>query len=104
MLKKNCPRNLNKESIDLYLVLWYFFPFSQEGINNIIEDAFLSANKLGVKVIGLADLNKVDPAFCHLSLYLILKVNGHLRLVGCIKYIVFCPILIVVESRVIITL
>ena len=78
MLKKNCPRNLNKESIDLYLVLQYFLPFAQEGINNLIEDAILSADKLGVKVISLAALNKVDPAFCHLSLYLILKVNGHL--------------------------
>ena len=78
MLQKNCPRNLNKESIDLYYVLQYFFPFSQEGINNLIDDAFVSVDKLGVKVISLAALNKVDPSFCHLSLYLILKVKGHL--------------------------
>ena len=77
VLQNNCPRNLNKESIDLYLVLQYFFPFAQEGIDNLIEDAFLSADKLGVKVISLTTLNKVDPTFRHLSLYLILKVKGH---------------------------
>lgn len=36
----------------------YFLPFAQEGINNLIEDAILSADKLGVKVISLAALNK----------------------------------------------
>ncbi|KAK6153840.1 hypothetical protein DH2020_013479 [Rehmannia glutinosa] len=36
----------------------YFLPFAKEGINNQIEDAILKADKLGVKVISLAALNK----------------------------------------------
>ncbi|GLJ44153.1 hypothetical protein SUGI_0921120 [Cryptomeria japonica] len=36
----------------------YFLPFAQEGINNLIEEAILSADSLGVKVISLAALNK----------------------------------------------
>ncbi|KAK4493447.1 hypothetical protein RD792_006798 [Penstemon davidsonii] len=36
----------------------YFLPFAAEGINNHIEDAILRADKLGVKVISLAALNK----------------------------------------------
>ncbi|KAH6819934.1 Fatty acid hydroxylase superfamily [Perilla frutescens var. hirtella] len=36
----------------------YFLPFAAEGINNQIEDAILKADKLGVKVISLAALNK----------------------------------------------
>lgn len=36
----------------------YFLPFAAEGINNQIEDAILTADKLGVKVISLAALNK----------------------------------------------
>lgn len=36
----------------------YFIPFAQEGINNLIQDAILSADKMGVKVISLAALNK----------------------------------------------
>lgn len=39
--------------------LQYFLPFATEGINNLIEDAILTADKLGVKVISLAALNKV---------------------------------------------
>ena len=37
----------------------YFLPFAKQGINNLIEDAILRADKLGVKVISLAALNKV---------------------------------------------
>lgn len=37
---------------------WYFLPFAKNGINNQIEQAILRANKLGVKVISLAALNK----------------------------------------------
>ncbi|CAN7006086.1 unnamed protein product [Brassica rapa subsp. trilocularis] len=36
----------------------YFLPFAKQGINNLIEDAILRADKLGVKVISLAALNK----------------------------------------------
>ncbi|XP_044470989.1 very-long-chain aldehyde decarbonylase CER3-like [Mangifera indica] len=36
----------------------YFLPFAREGINNLIEQAILRADKLGVKVISLAALNK----------------------------------------------
>ncbi|KAH9298094.1 hypothetical protein KI387_029776, partial [Taxus chinensis] len=36
----------------------YFLPFAKDGINNLIEEAILSADSLGVKVISLAALNK----------------------------------------------
>ncbi|KAK6135617.1 hypothetical protein DH2020_030628 [Rehmannia glutinosa] len=36
----------------------YFLPFAAKGINKQIEDAILRANRLGVKVISLAALNK----------------------------------------------
>nr|BBG20796.1 putative fatty acyl-CoA reductase [Nymphaea odorata] len=36
----------------------YFLPFSRNGINKHIEEAILSADRLGVKVISLAALNK----------------------------------------------
>ncbi|GLJ17033.1 hypothetical protein SUGI_0294680 [Cryptomeria japonica] len=36
----------------------YFIPFAHKGINNLIEEAILSADKMGVKVISLAALNK----------------------------------------------
>ncbi|KAK6944289.1 putative domain Wax2, C-terminal [Dillenia turbinata] len=36
----------------------YFLPFASEGINRHIEDAILRADRLGVKVISLAALNK----------------------------------------------
>ncbi|KAG6698882.1 hypothetical protein I3842_08G041600 [Carya illinoinensis] len=36
----------------------YFLPFASEGINKHIEQAILRADKLGVKVISLAALNK----------------------------------------------
>lgn len=36
----------------------YFLPFACDGINEQIEEAILRANKLGVKVISLAALNK----------------------------------------------
>ncbi|KAL7139772.1 hypothetical protein ABFS83_09G075000 [Erythranthe nasuta] len=36
----------------------YFLPFAAEGINNQIEDAILKADRIGVKVISLAALNK----------------------------------------------
>ncbi|KAF8400443.1 hypothetical protein HHK36_013741 [Tetracentron sinense] len=36
----------------------YFLPFARDGINNHIEEAILRANRLGVKVISLAALNK----------------------------------------------
>ncbi|XP_078438329.1 very-long-chain aldehyde decarbonylase GL1-1-like [Wolffia australiana] len=36
----------------------YFLPFAKDGINKQIEDAILRADKLGVKVLSLAALNK----------------------------------------------
>ena len=39
----------------------YFLPFAAEGINNLIEEAILRADKLGIKVISLAALNKENP-------------------------------------------
>ncbi|XP_059291590.1 very-long-chain aldehyde decarbonylase CER3-like isoform X1 [Lycium ferocissimum] len=36
----------------------YFLPFAAEGINKLIEEAILRADRLGVKVISLAALNK----------------------------------------------
>ncbi|KAF3339211.1 protein ECERIFERUM 3-like protein [Carex littledalei] len=36
----------------------YFLPFAKDGINNQIELAILRANKMGVKVLSLAALNK----------------------------------------------
>uniref|UniRef100_A0A5B6Z7Y4 Putative Fatty acid hydroxylase superfamily n=1 Tax=Davidia involucrata TaxID=16924 RepID=A0A5B6Z7Y4_DAVIN len=36
----------------------YFLPFAREGINKHIEEAILRADRLGVKVISLAALNK----------------------------------------------
>ncbi|KAK4392666.1 Very-long-chain aldehyde decarbonylase CER3 [Sesamum angolense] len=36
----------------------YFLPFAAKGINKSIEEAILRANRLGVKVISLAALNK----------------------------------------------
>lgn len=36
----------------------YFLPFAAEGINNKIEEAILRADRLGIKVISLAALNK----------------------------------------------
>ncbi|XP_058226574.1 very-long-chain aldehyde decarbonylase CER3-like isoform X2 [Rhododendron vialii] len=37
----------------------YFLPFAKEGINNQIEEAILRADRLGVKVVSLAALNKM---------------------------------------------
>ncbi|XP_042001024.1 very-long-chain aldehyde decarbonylase CER3-like isoform X1 [Salvia splendens] len=39
-------------------LLQYFLPFAAKGINKHIEEAILRANRLGVKVISLAALNK----------------------------------------------
>lgn len=41
----------------------YFLPFATDGINMHIEKAILRADKLGVKVLSLAALNKVG-VFC----------------------------------------
>ena len=37
----------------------YFLPFAKDGINKQIEAAILRADKMGVKVLSLAALNKV---------------------------------------------
>lgn len=39
--------------------LQYFLPFAAKGINKQIEEAILRADRIGVKVISLAALNKV---------------------------------------------
>ena len=41
------------------MLLQYFMPFATEGINKQIEQAILRADRIGVKVISLAALNKV---------------------------------------------
>lgn len=49
----------------------YFLPFAADGINKQIEEAILRADRLGVKVISLAALNKVSInllSLCSLSL------------------------------------
>lgn len=49
-------------------IVQYFLPFAAKGINKQIEDAILRADRLGVKVISLAALNKVYfyfPLFLH---------------------------------------
>lgn len=43
----------------MIISLQYFLPFAKQGINNLIEEAILRADKIGVKVISLAALNKV---------------------------------------------
>jgi hypothetical protein len=42
-----------------YLLRQYFLPFAKDGINKQIELAILRADKMGVKVLSLAALNKV---------------------------------------------
>jgi hypothetical protein len=44
--------------------LQYFLPFAKDGINKQIETAILRADKMGVKVISLAALNKVCNFTC----------------------------------------
>jgi hypothetical protein len=43
-------------------------PFATEGINKHIEQAILTADKIGVKVISLAALNKVRYLVWHIEL------------------------------------
>jgi hypothetical protein len=44
--------------------LQYFLPFYKDNINKHIEKAILNADTLGVKVISLAALNKVNSSSC----------------------------------------
>ena len=46
--------------ICIYYCLQYFLPFAKDGINKQIELAILRADKMGVKVLSLAALNKVN--------------------------------------------
>lgn len=46
--------------VEHYLFLQYFLPFAADGINKQIEEAILKADRMGVKVISLAALNKVS--------------------------------------------
>lgn len=50
---------LNLHVLFFHSLVQYFLPFASDGINNLIEAAILRADKLGVKVISLAALNKV---------------------------------------------
>ncbi|KAB2625979.1 protein ECERIFERUM 3 [Pyrus ussuriensis x Pyrus communis] len=52
----------------------YFLPFALEGINNQIEQAILIADRMGVKVISLAALNKVVPPY-RIDLAFVHKMN-----------------------------
>jgi hypothetical protein len=45
--------------------LQYFIPSAKKGINRQIELAILRADKMGVKVISLAALNKVVDRLQH---------------------------------------
>lgn len=48
------------------VLLWqYFLQFAADGINKQIEEAILKADRLGVKVISLAALNKVGLGSNH---------------------------------------
>ena len=49
------------------VALQYFIPSAKKGINRQIELAILRADKMGVKVISLAALNKVDRSSPALS-------------------------------------
>jgi hypothetical protein len=49
------------------LPLQYFLPFAKDGINRQIELAILRADKMGVKVLSLAALNKV--VYTYLLIY-----------------------------------
>ena len=51
-------------NVNKFGVWQYFLPFAKDGINKHIEDAILRADKLGVKVISLAALNKVGVGGC----------------------------------------
>ena len=55
-------------------IVQYFLPFAAKGINRQIEEAILRADRLGVKVISLAALNKVTPL---LSLFLSFNSQTH---------------------------
>jgi len=41
-------------------ILQYFLPSAKDGINDQIELAILKADKVGIKVLSLAALNKVS--------------------------------------------
>jgi len=48
------------ESWRIFQYIWqYFLPFATKGINQQIEQGILSADRMGVKVLSLAALNKV---------------------------------------------
>jgi hypothetical protein len=47
--------------------LQYFLPFAKDGINKQIEAAILRADKMGVKVVTLAALNKVSAVVIDLT-------------------------------------
>ncbi len=49
-------------------VLQYFIPSAKKGINEMIELAILRADKMGVKVLSLAALNKVSNSIIRIRL------------------------------------
>jgi hypothetical protein len=59
--------------LSIGLHMQYFIPSAKKGINRQIELAILRADKMGVKVISLAALNKVDVQHHYpLSIYVLL--------------------------------
>lgn len=52
-------------------MLQYFLPFAAEGINKLIEEAILRADRIGVKVISLAALNKASLIFLFCFYFLV---------------------------------
>ncbi|RVW49102.1 Protein ECERIFERUM 3 [Vitis vinifera] len=59
----------------------YFLPFAREGINKVIEEAILEADRMGVKVISLAALNKNESLNGGGTLYVNKHPNLRVRVV-----------------------
>ncbi|XP_047341727.1 very-long-chain aldehyde decarbonylase CER3-like [Impatiens glandulifera] len=61
--------------------LQYFLPFAKDGINKQIEEAILKCDKLGVKVVSLAALNKNEALNGGGALYVQRHPNLRVRVV-----------------------
>ncbi|KAJ9693428.1 hypothetical protein PVL29_012274 [Vitis rotundifolia] len=59
----------------------YFLPFARGGINKVIEEAILEADRMGVKVISLAALNKNESLNGGGTLYVNKHPNLRVRVV-----------------------
>ncbi|CAK9223339.1 unnamed protein product [Sphagnum troendelagicum] len=58
----------------------YFLPFGKESINNLIEQAILNADKMGVKVLALGALNKMEELNEGGTLFLKRQPNLRMRI------------------------